>query len=54
MYVFVLMSAGVSLMYLATAFIEDFLKITKSFSFGMSLFMEHLHWLLSEGLFISL
>ena len=30
MYVFTILTAGVILMYLAPAFIEDFLKITKS------------------------
>ena len=38
MYVFTILSAGVILMYTAPAFIEDFLKITKSFfSFGHEL-----------------
>ena len=38
MYVFTILTAGVILMYLAPAFIEDFLKITKSFfSFGPEL-----------------
>ena len=38
MYVFTVLSAGVILMYVAPAFIEDFLKITKTFfSFGHEL-----------------
>ena len=38
MYVFTILSAGVILMYVAPAFVEDFLKMTKSFfSFGHEL-----------------
>ena len=38
MYVFTVLTAGVTLMYIAPAFIEDFLKITKTFfSFGHEL-----------------